>query len=438
MSSHFRIALAYLAVAALLEASAIYVMQNYERVPVKVFQGFSKAASENDYLALQRLIVKMGRPARSLASLYAHELPPTDGVLIVPIDRSRLSEAQHQRLLGWVAQGGDLFVVPPYYGPVKDQSDPVLLVTGVRQYVEPAVGALPGDLYPYVENWVEYDEEVDDPEYAEEDEVEDFVECEDGECDEDGDELIPNPDANPSVAAKEDEEVGTPVHVPGEARDFRATLSNPNLIGTAGGWQVPGETASYVVREPWGKGSVTVLSTSWFLMNHAIGQVENAELAWSLISTTKSQGPVWILYGIDAPALWDTIRQHWWQVLVALALLVIAVIWRFLPRVGAPIAPLPVTRRELLEHVEASGRFMVDHAASHVLLDSVQKQARKKVLKRYPQLAGLPEREKRARLAAVAKLSQTDIDVLYRPHVGLNRNDFVTVQRHLERIIQSS
>ena len=434
MSNGFKSALLYLAVIALCEVGALYVMEHYERAPARVWKGYSEAARNNDFLALQRMILKLGRPARNVASLYAEELPPADGAIIVPITREHLSEQQHQRLLSWVAQGGDLFVTVSY-NEMLDKDDPILLATGVRRLEsldEDEEPAMPGDYITVPPNWVLEDEEY----YADDEEAE--PECGvDGCMDPEGEDDEEAP-AEVVVQDQAESEPGILVHVPGEARDFRATLNNGVLVGTPGGWQVPGEMASFVVREPWGQGTITVLSSSWFMMNHAIGDVDNAELAWSLLRTTDSQGPVWIVYGIDAPALWDTIRAHWWQVLAAIALLALAVVWRFLPRVGAPIAPLPIARRELLEHVEASGRFLVDHASSHVLLESVQKQARKKILKRFPQLAALPEREKRARLAAVAKLSQSDIDVLYRPHVGLNRNDFVTVQRQLERIIQSS
>ncbi|MBC7793177.1 MAG: hypothetical protein H7Z43_05690 [Clostridia bacterium] len=446
MSSGFKVTLLYLAVLAACEMAALYVMEYYERVPTRVWNGYSETAQKNDFLAFQRMVVALGRPVRGVASMYTQTLPPTNGVIVLPVDREHLSEQQHQRLLTWVAEGGALFVTTSYRRAEDDHNDPIMMATGVRRLIhDESVKALPGDFYTAPENWVEDDKSFHDDgsEAAEasEDEGCEGDACELSEEDDSEDELIPEADKNPPhvEVTEHEERGGTPVHVPGEARDFRVAMGPPELVGRAGGWQVPGEgDGSYVVREPWGIGTITILTSSYFLMNHVIGEVDHAELAWSLLKTTGNAGPVWVVYGVDAPALMSTIAKNWWQVLAALALIAIAVVWRFLPRVGAPIAPLPMARREVLEHVEASGRFLVDHSASHVLLESVQKQARKKLLRRFPQLAALPDREKRARLAAVAKLSQSDIDVLFRPQMGLNRNDFIAVQRHLERIIHSS
>jgi hypothetical protein len=136
------------------------------------------------------------------------------------------------------------------------------------------------------------------------------------------------------------------------------------------------------------------------------------------------------------PSIWSTIARYGWPALAALGLLVILLLWRHMPRVGAPIAPLAPVRRELIEHVDATGRFLVDHGGGQVLVASVQKHVKRRLLMKYPQVAALPERERRGRLAQLAKLSSAEVDAIYRPQVGLSRTDFVAVQRVLERLSQ--
>ncbi len=448
MSPAFKTALGYLSAFAVLEALTIYVMENYERVRVPEWVGYSGEAYRNNYLAAQRFVVAMGRESRGIETLYGESaMPSPDGTILVSGDRRLMSPLQHQRLLAWVASGGDLIVT------VGDDvsKDPVLKTIGVRLFEEAGYGLyLPNDYMSEPENWVTFDPSVDDAQAAPEvpesvlvDDDEDYddsdhVFAEDDEVeDEEGPEVEDAP-AEPSPERDTEDVPRQLVHVPGSRELYNVSPSAHELVSeNPGGWQVAGRTGAYAVREPHGAGTVTVLGSLWFLENQMIGEADHAPFFWAILSANGHSGPVWFVFGDDAPSIWSSIAEQGWPALVALALVIAALLWRHMPRVGAPIAPLAPIRRELIEHVDATGRFLVDHGGAHVLTASVQKHVKRRLLMRHPQVAALPERERRARLAQLAKLSQTEVDAIYRPQVGLSRNDFVAVQRVLERLSQN-
>jgi hypothetical protein len=450
LSPGFKAALGYLSAIAVLEALGIYVMENYERVRVPEWVGYSGEANRNSFLAAQRFVVAMGREARAVETIYGEAaMPPADGTIVVSGDRRLMSPVQHQRLLAWAESGGDLIVT------VGDdvEKDPVLKAIGVRLLQEDPYGRfLPNDYMSEPENWVIYDPSLDEApandevaETAPADEggdEEDYGEGEDyGEDQGDDDEEAPAEEEHTTEAADPGDDIDTPrqlVHVPGSREQFSVSPASHELVSAnPGGWQVAGRAAHHAVREPYGAGTVTVLGSLWFIENQMIGEVDHAPFFWAILASSGHSGPVWFVFGDDAPSIWTSIAQHGWPALAALALVVVLLLWRHMPRVGAPIAPLAPIRRELIEHVDATGRFLVDHAGGHVLTASVQKHVKRRLLMRYPQGAALPERERRGRLAQLAKLSPAEVDAIYRPQVGLSRNDFVAVQRVLERLSQN-
>ncbi|HSI04837.1 MAG: DUF4350 domain-containing protein [Myxococcota bacterium] len=445
MSPGFKTALGYLSALAVLEALAIYVMENYERVRVPEWVGYAGEAHRNDYLAAQRFVVAMGREARGIETLYGESaMPPTEGTILVSGDRRLMSPAQHRRLLDWAQAGGDLIVT------VGDDvsKDAVLKAIGVRLFEEAGYGLyLPNEYMTEPENWVTFDPTLDEAQADDSGATAAADENEDATADDDGaDHVFAEDDEHEDLEVGEaaapardvDDAPRQLVHVPGSREIYNVSPSAHELVSeNPGGWQVTGRTGAYAVREPHGAGTVTVLGSLWFIENQMIGEVDHAPFFWAILAANGHRGPVWFVFGDDAPSIWTSIAEHGWPALATLGLVVVLLLWRHMPRVGAPIAPLAPIRRELIEHVDATGRFLVDHGGDHVLTASVQKHVKRRLLMRYPQVAALPERERRGRLAQLAKLSPSEVDAIYRPQVGLSRNDFVAVQRVLERLSQN-
>ena len=120
-----------------------------------------------------------------------------------------------------------------------------------------------------------------------------------------------------------------------------------------------------------GAGHITVLSDYRFATNDSIGEHDNAAFLWHLLSLNQSP-QVWLVHGGDAPSLWEHLRNRAWMVLVSVAGLIAIMIWASCRRFG-PLIPDPsLKRRRLLEHIEASGRFLWRYRQSEELLHAVQ------------------------------------------------------------------
>jgi hypothetical protein len=438
VSSAFKSALWYLGALAVLEALGLWVMDNYERVRVPEWVGYSGEARENDFLAAQRFFYAMGRSARSVKSVYTDDgLPGIDGTIIVTSDRRFMSPFQQQRLIDWVKSGGELIVEPNS----NDDSDQVMQAISVGVYDGARYelgGLLPNDFMEEPENWVSWNEQADAaPTFNDAEEL-GWVEGDDDEDEDYGKDDEHKVNGHAVVTEGRAGYGDELLHVPGTSELFKVNAPGRELSpASPGDWQIFGRDAAFAVREPLGDGMVTVATSLAFLRNQQIAELDHAPFVWAVLQATGHTGEILFINGVDPPPLWITILKRGWPALVAIALAVILALWHNMPRVGAPIAPLAPIRRELMEHVDASGRFLLDHGAGHVLIESVQRHVRTQLLKRYPQYRALPERERRMALAKAAKLSQADVDALYRPQVGLTRNDFVVVQRLLERISHS-
>ena len=84
----------------------------FEKREIEIETGVSTAARRNRYLALGRLLERMGHTVVSLSSperLTA--LPPPPATLILPTARHSIGAERSESLLEWVRRGGHLVVV---------------------------------------------------------------------------------------------------------------------------------------------------------------------------------------------------------------------------------------------------------------------------------------------------------------------------------------
>lgn len=79
--------------------------------------------------------------------------------------------------------------------------------------------------------------------------------------------------------------------------------------------------------------------------------------------------------------------------LIALLLLTTMLLWHLMPRFGPILPDPPPQRRELLEHIEASGQFLWRHDHDNNLLKGVRKATWNRVLKSRPAWAQIPKAE---------------------------------------------
>ena len=144
-----------------------------------------------------------------------------------------------------------------------------------------------------------------------------------------------------------------------------------------------------------GEGWVTAVNDIEFAQNWQIGRNDNAEFLWRLLGRTPGLEAVAIFRG-RSQALGGWLWTHAAPVLGVLAVLVLVVLWRALPRLG-PVLPDPEPgRRRMLDHLSASGQFLWSAERRNTLLHAAARRAMAEVARRHPHVALMPESEQAA------------------------------------------
>jgi hypothetical protein len=124
-----RTVVAWIVLIAVAALGAVWFLDRYERVTEREWVGYSGETRRNPYLAAERLIARMGVPARHVRTIPELKELPVNGALILPDRRDALTPDARQRLIEWVERGGHLIV--------EDENhkvpDPILDAFGVQR-----------------------------------------------------------------------------------------------------------------------------------------------------------------------------------------------------------------------------------------------------------------------------------------------------------------
>ena len=310
-------------------AFAIYAAFNWFRLEEEpTYSGLGKEAREDPYLAYARLLERMGKPPRRLASPSELETLPHGGTLVIAARRlAYMTPERVRRLVAWVDAGGHL--VAEWERSRTD--DPLVDAFGVERVFPAANGPRP----------LFVPRDFDPGEYAAP--TQNIV-------------TIDWPWLGRALRARAG--IGT-----GELFD-RRERSDVDAV------QQGKRTVAMSFAQ--GKGRVTLLPSLRFLRNGNIADLDDAELAWRLSS---ERGPIFLYVRLQSAGLLDWIQRDAWPAFAAAALLLVLWLLRIIPRFGPLEADAPPARRSLLEHLAASGRYLWSRGASAPLLDAVRERA---------------------------------------------------------------
>jgi hypothetical protein len=166
------------------------------------------------------------------------------------------------------------------------------------------------------------------------------------------------------------------------------------------------EAGKFLLRFDEGKGRVTFLSDAGFLTNERIGAGDHARLAWALVRSGIEKEPprgVWIVVREDLPTLSGLLARHAWAAVLSSLLLLGAWLWSAGVRFGPVLPDPPRHRRSLLEHIEASGDFLLRTGRGEDLAQSARQALLRRVEAREPEWAKLPVPELARHLAGALK-----------------------------------
>ena len=349
---------------------------NFEKERKEIEVGYHGAARVNSLLAAQRYFESFGVPTRSVESLT--EFPPASSTLIIPTARYEMGAGEAQRLRRWVETGGHLVVVPSAaFDEAYERADALLDPLGiqVREVEDPQSGGLV---------------DVDWPDSG------DFM----------------------------------TVHMDAYVRLDRTQAKNKILL------ELADEDGAYLVRLALGRGVVTVLADANFLTNQRIAHNDHAAYLWR-VAQLGDQRPVWLVYSDSMPPLHRWLMQHAWTALIAGALLLLLWLWAASRRFGSVLAPEPLMRRRLLDHVDATGRFLWRAGQGEQLMKGARQALYRALEIRHPAWAGIASQDLYQRLSALSGVPQEQIQiVLLYTHLG-SEHEFTNVIQTLERIRKS-
>jgi hypothetical protein len=342
-----------IALAALLGAGALFFATSCEKRTLDVPTGYRGEAARDKYLAAERLLQRMGMPAKSFADASTlARLPPSSGTIVIPTPRRTLGERTSERLLGWVEAGGNLVVVTwTIWDDPNREPDPILDPLGVHQLMNDA-----NDLAA--------------PEDA-------------------------DPNA-PLVGTVDFPDRDTPLEARFDPKfyfELDSEASEKLLL------EIADDNGSHLVTLRHGKGLVTAVTDDYFLAQPTIGELDHAELLYRVTRLGGHRGPVWIVYGDDFPSPLGLILHHGWMVVAAALVWLALWLWSASRRFG-PIAPDPTpARRELMEHVRAAGRLQWRRGGAGALLAATREALFARARSRYPAFESLTPAQQAAHLA---------------------------------------
>jgi hypothetical protein len=415
------------ALAALVAAlSAGLFFACFERRTREIDAGLSPEARRNPYLAFTRLLARYGHEVEAIDGLgRLTALPPVDGVLVLPIERHGLGPARAQAILDWVAAGGHLVAVT--YSLADDprrRPDPLLDPLGFRQYAGD-----PAELPFYADDEPDSSAPPAPAEPAPESEA-------------------PAPDGDPAGNppwlpvtprwAVTEAEVRVPGHDAVLRVEFDARFRWADAQARAT-WAVASEYGVHLLHTAHGRGRVTALTDELFLRSDRIDRLDHAEFALRLVRMGDRHGPVWIVHSQAWPGLLARLRHDGWPALVAAVALLLAWLWRTVPRFG-PLRPdPPAERRRWIEHLDAVGHFHWRDDGARTLLAAVREAVARRIASRHPAWARLPLPERAARVATAAGLAPGAVlRALEADPAELDEAGFVAVVADLEAIRRTS
>lgn len=374
----------------------------------KVWRGqvhISEAMSKNPMLASSRLLEARGHKVRIepiLSYQLLNQLP--DGVLILSPYARQPDERQAKLLLEWVRRGNTLVMTPGW----------VQSTGGKGQKPQAFTDKMSDPLGRHFGVSMAARGRIDttcrlDPLEAKRREKQAAARADaglDDEEDEDAGAQEPEPPAHLVC-----------LNAPGAAHTIELRRQGDALQRFEGKGPEPlwGDTYGLsVLVYGEGRGKVAMVASDTvenYFDNWSLRQFDHAELLLLLAGQGGPQAPVLLVQNNETVGWGAWLWQHARPVLLGLAALLLLWTWNATRRFGPLLPETASARRALIEHIEASGRWLWKLPQGRtLLLDAVRKRTEKLLLRRLPELHSLDGNERARRLARLTQLPEAQIN----------------------------
>ena len=165
-----------------------------------------------------------------------------------------------------------------------------------------------------------------------------------------------------------------------------------------------------------GKGHIVLLAENFF-NNHMLARYDHAELLLQVMQFDEVPHKLTIIQHLSNRQWYEKLWDHFSLMLMSLALLLALLLWSAVRRFGA-VLPLPEPeRRALLEHVDASGRWLWQvEKGGQTMLDAMRKLVDKTLSRRVPQLVRLSREEQLELLVQATSMNRLALELaLFKP-----------------------
>jgi hypothetical protein len=196
-----------------------------------------------------------------------------------------------------------------------------------------------------------------------------------------------------------------------ELRRLSDALQRFDGQGPAPLWGDRQELAVLVYAE--GRGKVAMVASDplgGYFDNDALRTFDHGELLVLLAGLAGERAPVLLVQHNETVSWAAWLWQHCRPVVLGLAALLLLWTWNATRRFGPLLPEASTARRALIEHIEASGRWLWRLPQGRaLLLDAVRGRTEKLLLRRLPELHALAGDERARRLARLTRLPEAQV-----------------------------
>ncbi len=357
-----------------------WFVNNFEYKEIDADYTLTGEAQKNPFYAARIFLRKMGYDARKLGITELKQSPPAKNeTLIIATNRVTLRKHESDAILDWVAKGGHLVIQPGAQNynydidkEIEPEEDLLLDQIGIQGvYSSDAVWSDAADDYLF-------------PDVSEDIEI--------------------NFDGFYILTGETDDDI---------------------IFFDANG--------THLIHRKYQNGAVTILSDIDFLTNSNIDDFDHARALIEILRLRSSMtAKIWLLNDEEMPSLIALLWENTFP-LVVVSLLMLGIwlsgaFFRFGPLLPQPVAE----RRQLLEHIDASGKFFWKNQRKQRLTQSVRTALHKKIARSYPGWEQLSPQEQRTRMIELLDMPESTLSNLLDTDSELQPQDFTRLIRQLE------
>lgn len=190
--------------------------------------------------------------------------------------------------------------------------------------------------------------------------------------------------------------------------------------------------AIHVYRQ--GRGHIVLLAENFF-NNSMLPRYDHAELLLHLTNLNPGQKKLIIVQHLSNRLWYEKLWDHFNLGLLAAGLLLALLLWSAMRRFGA-VLPLPEgERRALLEHVDASGRWLWHtEKGAQLMLEAMRKLVDKTLNRRLPQLARLSRAEQLEFLVQATSMNRLALELALFKDASTAPQQFIRQITTLQRL----